>query len=293
MGLPIGRKVSWLEAEMSSDNSIACRFRKAILLNWYAVLVNTYCFLFPPATIDLDNMSHFPDENLLFGIFALQLNFVSRSQLVSGMQAWVLEKRTSLGDIYVRQQSMTVEQKQLLEALLKEHLKKNEGDIEKSIQQLSSFDPFATQELLAINDTGLRESLLILKSNPASYDPHSTLPPSILEPRGAGRYRIIRPHRRGGLGEVFVAKDTELSREVALKEIQNRYAYDAESRLRFMREAEITGRLEHPGIVPVYGLGTYDDGRPFYPKGIGRRHRGLLGRRACKGKSRKTDRFDQ
>jgi len=51
---------------------------------------------------------------------------------------------------------------------------------------------------------------------------------------------------------------------VALKEIQSKYADDASSRARFLLEAEVTGGLEHPGIVPVYGLGQYADGRPFY-----------------------------
>jgi serine/threonine-protein kinase len=51
---------------------------------------------------------------------------------------------------------------------------------------------------------------------------------------------------------------------VALKEIQGQHADDGHSRGRFVREAEITGGLEHPGIVPVYGLGQYGDGRPFY-----------------------------
>ena len=74
----------------------------------------------------------------------------------------------------------------------------------------------------------------------------------------------MRPHARGGLGEVHVAKDEELNREVALKEIQKQYADQNESRSRFVLEAEITGGLEHPGIIPVYGLGSYADGRPFY-----------------------------
>src|SRR5262249_30670017 len=78
------------------------------------------------------------------------------------------------------------------------------------------------------------------------------------------RYGVVRPHARGGMGEVFVAVDEELGREVALKEIQARYANDPLSRARFLREAEVTGRLEHPGIVPVYGLGIYADGRPYY-----------------------------
>jgi serine/threonine protein kinase len=61
-----------------------------------------------------------------------------------------------------------------------------------------------------------------------------------------------------------VAHDEEVHREVALKEIQDRHADDPESRSRFLLEAELTGRLEHPGVVPVYGLGQYADGRPFY-----------------------------
>ena len=55
-----------------------------------------------------------------------------------------------------------------------------------------------------------------------------------------------------------------MNREVALKEIQPHFSRDPVSRSRFLAEAEITGSLEHPGIVPVYGLGKYNDGRPFY-----------------------------
>ena len=78
------------------------------------------------------------------------------------------------------------------------------------------------------------------------------------------RFRVLRPHARGGLGAVFVALDGELNREVALKQILDQHADDPVSRQRFVLEAEVTGSLEHPGIVPVYGLGTYADGRPFY-----------------------------
>ena len=78
------------------------------------------------------------------------------------------------------------------------------------------------------------------------------------------RFRVLRPHAQGGLGAVFVALDGELNREVALKQILDHHADDPVSRTRFLIEAEITGGLEHPGIVPVYGLGHYGDGRPYY-----------------------------
>ena len=85
-----------------------------------------------------------------------------------------------------------------------------------------------------------------------------------------GRFALQRFHAKGGLGEVFLAEDEQLHREVALKEIRASHADDPVSRARFVQEAEITGRLEHPGIVPVYGLGQYADGRPFYAMRLSR-----------------------
>ncbi len=83
-------------------------------------------------------------------------------------------------------------------------------------------------------------------------------------PPTAGRYRAVRPPARGGLGEVFVGEDGELNRPVALKRIRDCYAYEPAHRRRFLREAEITARLQHPGIVPVYGLTWDEQGRPCY-----------------------------
>ena len=80
----------------------------------------------------------------------------------------------------------------------------------------------------------------------------------------AGRYRILHRHASGGLGDVYLAHDLELDRDVALKQIQTRHSGNPNSRVRFVLEAEVTGRLEHPSIVPVYGLGEYSDGRPYY-----------------------------
>jgi tRNA A-37 threonylcarbamoyl transferase component Bud32 len=78
------------------------------------------------------------------------------------------------------------------------------------------------------------------------------------------RYRILRLHARGGSGEILAARDEELRREVALKRLQPPLAGSAGRRGRFLREAEITSQLEHPGVVPVYGLGHDADGNPIY-----------------------------
>jgi serine/threonine-protein kinase len=88
-----------------------------------------------------------------------------------------------------------------------------------------------------------------------------TAPPPVT---AVPRFHDLRPFAEGGLGEVFLAEDSEVRRTVALKQIKKRWADDEESRTRFLQEAQITGRLEHPGIVPVYALGTDETGRPYY-----------------------------
>ncbi len=95
--------------------------------------------------------------------------------------------------------------------------------------------------------------------NPAAVpEPRSVAPTQFRDPK---RYAIIAEHGRGGLGRVFRAHDRELERNVAIKELLVR---DYRSEVRFMREALITARLEHPGIVPVHEAGRWPDGTPFY-----------------------------
>src|SRR5262249_34880834 len=78
------------------------------------------------------------------------------------------------------------------------------------------------------------------------------------------RFRILRPHAPGALSTVFVARDTEFNRSAPVARILRHHPDDPSSRQGFRIEAQVTGGLEHPGIVPVYGLGRYDDGRPYY-----------------------------
>jgi serine/threonine-protein kinase len=78
------------------------------------------------------------------------------------------------------------------------------------------------------------------------------------------RFRPLHFHRRGGQGEVYLAHDTDLDRPVALKRMLPRLGLSPGARRRFAREAAVCGRLQHPGTVPVYGLGTDAAGRPYY-----------------------------
>ena len=75
------------------------------------------------------------------------------------------------------------------------------------------------------------------------------------------RYEQVNEHARGGLGRVVRAVDRRLGRTVAVKELLR---HDPANEARFLREAMITARLEHPGIVPVHEAGRWPNGDPYY-----------------------------
>ena len=68
---------------------------------------------------------------------------------------------------------------------------------------------------------------------------------------------------RGGMGEVVAAHDLRIGRDVAIKRMRSAHP-DATQLSRFLREARVQARLDHPAIVPVYELGTDDHGKPFF-----------------------------
>ncbi len=193
------------------------------------------------------------DRNLLFGIVALNLDFIDRDHLVAAMHAWLADKSRPLGQILEDQKALNRPRRVLLEALVDEHVRRHGDDPARSLAALSSVDD-AREALAAIADPDVRAGLGRVPSTrlPAgsSLDPGATRY-SADGPRPASpRFRVLRAHARGGLGAVFVAQDGELNRQVALKQIQDRHADHPGSRARFVLEAEITGGLEHPGLQP-------------------------------------------
>ncbi len=78
------------------------------------------------------------------------------------------------------------------------------------------------------------------------------------------RYQLVNEHGRGGFGVVWRANDPKLGREVAVKQLRDKAARNDLVRCRFLNEARISARLEHPGVVAVHDMGSEDAERPFY-----------------------------
>ncbi len=78
-----------------------------------------------------------------------------------------------------------------------------------------------------------------------------------------GKYEIQRPLGKGAMGQVYLARDTILERDVALKVMVAQIADDPELKARFEREAKAVARMTHPNVVAVFDLGNHTDGSPF------------------------------
>ena len=211
-------------------------------------------------------MAEAAERHLLFGMIALQVGLIDQAQLVAAFQAWARDKDRPLAEHLAARGAIDAADRAAVEGLVARHLKRHGDDVEKSLAAVNANR--STRESLArLGDPQIEASIAHFgsKSTQAGDDADLTANYSVGTATSDGqRFRVLRPHARGGLGAVFVALDGELHREVALKQILDHHADDPISRQRFLLEAEVTGGLEHPGIVPVYGLGTYGDGRPYY-----------------------------
>ena len=161
---------------------------------------------------------------------------------------------------------------QALECLAAAHLKTHQGDLRRSLSALEcgGADPGCvdrdrrrrSEDDSLHHARGRGDAADGRRARPGDRTATFSLHPS--SGSKEQRFQLIRPHAKGGIGQVWLARDSELQRDVAVKEIQPRYADSENQRARFVLEAEITGNLEHPGIVPVYSLGRNADGRPYY-----------------------------
>ncbi len=198
------------------------------------------------------------EGHLLFGLLSLQNGMINQGQLLAAFQTWTLDKSRSLADHLEARGDLTAAKRAVLDALAAVHLETHGGKFEQSPAAVGEPAIEAT-----IGRIAEHKNSRATEADHGDVDQTATGSVGMATSDGQ-RFRILRPHARGGLGAVFVALDCELHREVALKQILEKHADDSASRQRFVAEAEITGGLEHPGIVPVYGLGTDSGGRPYY-----------------------------
>jgi serine/threonine-protein kinase len=220
------------------------------------------------------------ERNLLFGVLALQAGLIDDRQLAEAGADWIAHKEASLADILIRRGLLTPADQEHLDYLLERKIKKHAGDVRAGLATVATVS--ARRSLGALEDSDVQNSLANLELPPCVdaarpeqrlqglFDPGTTLergggPTPDSTPCGnESRYGRLRLHAAGGIGQVWLAEDHDLGRQVALKELKPETAPFPAMVTRFLDEARITGQLEHPGIVPVYELVQGSGDRPAF-----------------------------
>ncbi|MDQ7779976.1 MAG: bifunctional serine/threonine-protein kinase/formylglycine-generating enzyme family protein [Planctomycetota bacterium] len=220
---------------------------------------------------------------LLFGIVALQMNFLTKEQLIECVTSWLGQSNAeaatssatiqsecreasgkgsrlwrSLDDIVVAKGYVKPAVRDAVLALVREQVAGCGGDAQQRVSSVRIERELKEDLLDVINNA---------KTHPDSEDDIKVLSKSIISAReiGApatviatrppeGKYIIKEEIGKGGLGSVVLAFDNDIGRPVALKFLRGDLRADFAQR--FQRESVITGRLEHPNIVPVHDIGA-------------------------------------
>jgi PAS domain S-box-containing protein len=164
----------------------------------------------------------------------------------------------SLEEVLVKRGWVQPEDSLHLEYLLKRHLHAHAEDAGAALSQLHGRVRRSLAALEGLDSEGTVAGSPLLTSFQRPKVPNRA-------PAIGTRYDFMRLHATGGIGRVWRARDRQLERDVAVKELQPEKAGDSKMAVRFVREAQLTGQLEHPGIVPVYELSSRaDTNEPFY-----------------------------
>jgi serine/threonine protein kinase len=206
-------------------------------------------------------MSFVPSQqDLLLCSAVLQRRLLNDDQLEAAVCQWLTDPQRPLLDVLAVHAKLPPEQIAWLEGSASQQAPSNAKTTGSQLPEL----PANVQRLFMphVSDVTL--------ASQSKFDtrPHKSQPGrggvSMAGLTPGERFEILQVLAQGGLGVVFLARDQEIDRTVALKQIKPHWADDEDSRTRFLLEARITGRLEHPGIVPIYALGADATGRPYY-----------------------------
>lgn len=217
------------------------------------------------------------DKNLLFGVLAVQLRRITSTQLVEAAALWLAEPSQPLADRLIQLGALTPEDRDFLDSIVENTLHLHNEDAYQAYTSLAGHETWQhavasapDSEAAKTISTVLGLPLHVIDLSSGSISAVSETP---------GRYSRTSEYARGGMGRILLVHDQFLDRDIALKELLpfDSVVEDIDTRPpespvrasaqlvgRFLREARVTGQLEHPSIVPVYELGRRPNGTLYY-----------------------------
>lgn len=209
------------------------------------------------------------ERNLLFGAFCVKFGLINLDQLVSVLWDWNSSqdgRKVPLSELLESRQLIRSSQRAQIERVLAERLADFDGDASKALSEV--IDDESLVKLVGIVGKEIQQTMTLIEPIGSSSDSSgASLSSSRIWNSGSTqeRYRLAEETGHGGLGQVWVARDLDLNRRVALKTIKEKFALDDQIVSRFVREAQITGQLEHPNVIRVYELSRGSTNqRPYF-----------------------------
>lgn len=195
------------------------------------------------------------DRSILLGAVAVQMNLLTLAAMGESLRLIKAEDRKELAEIWLQNQAITLADLQVAKEMIAVLLDRHHDDIPAALRALGPMGTFR-KYLERWGHESWKPSLGLLQLGDSEQ--------SLGRYAGEHRFTNLKPHAEGGSGVVYLAEDREIPRQVALKRIKEKFEADPKVREQFVTEAEITGFLEHPGIVPIYSFGLDARGMPFY-----------------------------
>src|SRR5262245_3632921 len=180
------------------------------------------------------------DCNLLLGVFALQAEFIDSEQFIEACTLWTTRKSLGLADVLVERRWITESDRNHLESIVRRRIEKRGSDLRPS---LAALPEHVIRSLAVLDNDQIRRTLC--RDKPETPSPAGLTVDYL--PHEDELYKLIELHATGGIGMVWRARDRSIGRDVALKELRPDHAANPQLQMRFMREGQITGQLEHPG----------------------------------------------
>ncbi len=199
----------------------------------------------------------------LFVSIARRLDSIDAAHLARACDAWHRDPHRSLIEILLSQGAIDAATQALVDNVVTAHLAQHGGDAEACYASVLA-KGWVPREIVTeptVPPTDAAGPIFI--GDGAGPDAITATVSLESVATGESRYQLRRRVGEGGQGEVYEAIDTELNREVLLKQVLAKHATTPESRGRFLRETRTGAMLEHPGIVPVYDIGQHPGGQLF------------------------------
>lgn len=207
---------------------------------------------------------------ILIGLYALETGLVKTEELLAALQFWGLDRSIAFRKILMDHFQLNHRAIALFQGRIDEDLKKHGGNLKECVAAHESAHDLLPY-LIDIADQEIRQAFeLVTRGVETETSTQTALVDQ--SQNGSQRFLLIEKISEGGHGEIWAAQDTELGRQVAVKLVNARHATDDYLRRQLVREAEMMGRMNHPGIPPIYSLGRLKSGDPFFamkfvPKG--------------------------